>query len=394
MIIEASEQLKMLTRGVAEIIGLEELKARLEHHRRSRKPLRIKAGFDPTAADIHLGHVVLLNKLRQFQDLGHVVYFLIGDFTAQIGDPTGQKKMRPPLSQQQIKKNALTYTAQVFKILDRKRTRVVFNSCWFNRMSAQKILELSAFSTVAQILARADFRERFEQQNEISILEFIYPLLQAYDSVYLKADVELGGTDQKFNLLMGRQLQESFKQPPQVVMMTPLLEGTDGVQKMSKSLKNYIGIAESPREIFGKVMSIPDALMLKYYEVLTDEDLEKLKATHPRDAKLRLAYLLVERLYNSRLAQREKEGFIKVFSKKEVPADIPVYAGCGDERLSEILLRHKLVSSGNEFRRLLKEGAITLNGERLIGDDSQLMPGILKVGKRRFLRIVATKDPQ
>lgn len=391
---EVSEQLKILTRGVSEIIGLEELKAKLEHSRSTRRPLKIKAGFDPTAPDIHLGHVVLLNKLRQFQDLGHRVYFLIGDFTAQIGDPTGQKKMRPKLSWQQIKKNATTYAAQVFKILDRKRTRVVLNSHWFNRMSSQKILELTGFSTVAQILARADFKERFEQQNEISVLEFIYPLLQAYDSVYLKADVELGGTDQKFNLLMGRQLQESFKQPPQVVMLTPLLEGTDGAQKMSKSLGNYIGISESPKEIFGKVMSIPDSLMLKYYEVLTKEDLEKVKEAHPRDAKLRLAYLLVERLYNSRLAQRERDEFIKVFSKKEIPADISVYAYHGDERLSEILLRFKLVNSGNETRRLLKEGAITLDGERVSADDSKLKPGILKVGKRRFIRIVDVNTPQ
>jgi len=386
------EQLNILNRGVSEVISPDELKAKLEQSHKTKKPLIIKAGFDPTAPDIHLGHVVLLNKLRQFQDLGHVVYFLIGDFTAQIGDPTGQKKMRPKLSRQEIRKNAATYAAQVFKILDKGKTRVVFNSQWFNRMSAQEVLELTAYSTVAQVLARADFKDRFEQKTEISILEFMYPLLQGYDSVHLKADVELGGTDQKFNLLMGRQLQEYFKQIPQVVMMTPLLEGTDGVQKMSKSLGNYIGINELPKEIFGKVMSISDELMLRYYELLTQEDLGKVKAQHPKEAKMRLAGLIVEQFYNPSAAQKAKEEFVKVFSKKELPDDIAVYIFKENDRLAEVLLKLQLTKSGNEVRRLLKEGAISLEGEKIEREDWKFKSGILRVGRRRFVKLIPQQN--
>lgn len=385
-------QLKILTRGVFEIINPEDLKKKLVHSQKTRTPLIIKAGFDPTAPDIHLGHAVLLNKLRQFQDLGHKVYFLIGDFTAQIGDPSGQKKMRPKLSREQIKRNAGSYASQVFKILDKRKTRVVFNSQWFKKMTSQEILELTAYSTVAQVLARADFKERFEQKNEISILEFIYPLLQAYDSVYLKADVELGGTDQKFNLLMGRQLQQYFKSPPQVVIMTPLLEGTDGVQKMSKSLGNYIGISEPPKEIFGKVMSISDELMKRYYELLTNEDLEKVNSLHPKEAKLRLAQLMVRQFYGDKAAQEANDAFIKVFSKKDVPEDIVVYRFRGDEKISEILLQLHLARSGNEVRRLLSEGAINFGEEKVSSDDWQLKEGVLKVGKRRFVRLVRSTN--
>jgi tyrosyl-tRNA synthetase len=387
-----TNQLEVLTRGVTEIINSDDLKEKLIRSHKTRKPLIIKAGFDPTAPDIHLGHVVLLNKLRQFQDLGHRVYFLIGDFTAQIGDPTGQKKMRPKLSRDEIRKNAATYASQVFKILDKKRTRVVFNSRWFKGMSSQDILGLTAYSTVAQVLARADFKERFEQKAEISILEFIYPLLQAYDSVYLKADVELGGTDQKFNLLMGRQLQEYFKQPPQVVMMTPLLEGTDGAQKMSKSLGNYIGINEPPREIFGKIMSISDEMMHRYYELLTLEDLGKVKSQHPKEAKLRLAQLIVERFYGEKSAREAREGFIKVFSKKDLPDDIAVFQFKGNEKISEILMQLRLAQSGNEVRRLLREGAVTFEGEKVLKDDWELKAGVLKVGKRRFVKLVRSAN--
>lgn len=387
-----NEQLRVLTRGVSEIISPEDLRQKLEQSQKSRKPLIIKAGFDPTAPDIHLGHVVLLNKLRQFQDLGHRVYFLIGDFTAQIGDPTGQKKMRPKLSRQEIRENASTYAAQVFKILDRKKTKVVFNSRWFNRMSPQEMLELTAYSTVAQVLARADFKERFEKSEEISILEFIYPLLQAYDSVYLKADVELGGTDQKFNLLMGRQLQEYFKQSPQVVMMTPLLEGTDGVLKMSKSLGNYIGINEKPAEIFGKVMSISDELMWRYYELLTQEDLEKIRALHPKEAKLHLAQLIVKQFHGSKLSAEAKEEFIKVFSGKEIPEEVTVYQFKDGDKLIEVLPRLKLVSSGNEVRRLIKEGAVNFEGEKILNENWQFKPGILKIGRRRFLKLIRSAN--
>src|SRR3989338_8805217 len=283
------ELIEKISRGTTEIINAQALKDKLARSLRTKKPLHIKAGFDPTAPDIHLGHVVLLRKLRQFQDMGHTVFFLIGDFTAQIGDPTGRNEMRPKMTQEQIFGNAKTYKDQVFKILDEKKTKVVFNSKWLGKLTAQELLDLSARSTVAQMLARADFKKRFEDKKEISILEFIYPLLQGYDSVYLKADVELGGSDQKFNLLMGRQLQEIFKQEPQVVIMTPLLEGIDGVLKMSKSLGNYIGITEPPKEIFGKIMSINDQLMTRYYELLTEADLNFVKTLHPRDAKVRLA---------------------------------------------------------------------------------------------------------
>ncbi|MDP3142506.1 MAG: tyrosine--tRNA ligase [Candidatus Omnitrophota bacterium] len=387
---DIGDQIKILERGVSEIISPESLREKLESSKKTRKPLVIKAGFDPTAPDIHLGHVVLLNKLRQFQDLGHKVYFLIGDFTAQIGDPTGQKKLRPKLSQQEIKKNAATYAAQVFKILDKKKTKVVFNSRWFNKMSAQQILELTVYSSVAQVLTRADFKERFEQKTEISILEFMYPLLQGYDSVYLKSDVELGGTDQKFNLLMGRQLQEYFKQPPQVVMMTPLLEGTDGIQKMSKSLGNYIGIKESPKDIFGKVMSIPDDSMLRYYELLTQEDLAKIRSMHPKDAKMYLAQLIVTQCCGENIAVAAKADFIKVFTQKQTPNDIVEYHFRDSERLSDIVLKLGLVVSGNELRRLIKEGAVSLEGDKVLSENYGLKPGVLKVGKRRFVKLIRT----
>lgn len=381
---DVNEQLKVLSRGVSEIITPEELKAKLL----LRRPLVIKAGFDPTAPDIHLGHVVLLNKLRQFQDLGHRVYFLIGDFTAQIGDPTGLKKMRPRLNPSEVKRNAATYKAQVFKILDKKKTRVVFNSRWFNKMSSQQMLELASYSTVSQVLARADFKERFEQKTEISILEFMYPLLQAYDSVYLKADVELGGTDQKFNLLMGRQLQEYFKQSPQVVMMTPLLEGTDGVQKMSKSLGNYIGISEPPKEIFGKIMSVSDELMLRYYELLTLEDLEKVKPQHPKEAKLQLAQLMVKQFHGEKAGRYAREEFIKVFSKRDLPDDMQEFQILGDETVSEVMLLLKFAHTGNEASRLIQAGAVTLNGEKVLKNTEQIKEGVLKVGKRRFSKLV------
>ena len=262
--------------------------ADLEAKLKEGRPLIIKAGFDPTAPDIHFGHTVLLRKMKQFQDLGHKVVFLIGDFTAQVGDPTGRNELRKKMSMAEIEKNAVTYKAQVFKILDPQKTQVVFNSHWLSKLTPQDLLELSAQSTVAQMLARADFKKRFESGKEISLLEFIYPLLQGYDSVHLKADVELGGNDQKFNLLMGRQLQEAYGQKPQVVLMTPLLEGTDGVNKMSKSLGNTIGINDEPNEIFGKIMSISDELMYRYYEILTEEDLNVVKTVHPKEAKVNL----------------------------------------------------------------------------------------------------------
>lgn len=376
--------LKDITRGTTEIIGVESLEKKLKEGR----PLRIKAGFDPTAPDIHLGHAVLLRKLRQFQDLGHDVYFLIGDFTAQIGDPTGKDQLRSRMSPRDIAENAKTYKKQVFKILDSKKTKVVFNSKWLNALSVEDFIGLTAFSTVAQMLARADFKKRFEEQKEISLLEFIYPLLQGYDSVYLKADIELGGSDQKFNLLMGRQLQESFGQAPQVVMMTPLLEGLDGVKKMSKSLGNYIGIQEDPEEIFGKIMSVSDGLMLRYYEILTDRDIEAVKQIHPKEAKLVLAQQIVTLFYSSKEAVMAREEFERVFSRGEIPVEIAEYRIHDGQVILDVVVEAKMAASKNEARRLIKQGAVALDGRRIQDEEEKVSSGILKVGKRRFVKLI------
>ncbi len=388
---DVASQLKILSRGASEIINTEELKSRIAQSLKNKKPLLVKAGFDPTAPDIHLGHVVLLNKLRQFQDLGHKVAFLIGDFTAQIGDPAGREKLRPKMSREEILKNASTYKKQVFKILDARKTQVVFNSSWLAKMSGQEMLELTSFSSVAQVLARADFKERFEEKKEISILEFIYPLLQAYDSVHLKADVEVGGTDQKFNLLMGRQLQSCFGQQQQVVVMTPLLVGLDGVNKMSKSLNNYIGICDEPADMFGKIMSIDDKLMMRYYELLTSEDLEEVEKFHPKEAKLKLAKIIVGRFYPEQIANKAMEEFQQVFSRGSIPENILEYRFSDvDKPLWEILVEAKITASGNEARRLIREGAVYFNNQK-IGEKWKPEQGILKVGKRRFLKLIRSK---
>jgi tyrosyl-tRNA synthetase len=382
--------LQRIARGAAEIINVENLKEKLSLSQKKNTSLCIKAGFDPTAPDIHLGHVVLLRKLRQFQDLGHTVYFLIGDFTAQIGDPTGRDQTRPKLDQNQIEKNAKTYKDQVFKILDSKKTKIVFNSKWLSTLTAQALLELTAHSTVAQMTARSDFRKRIEEKKEISILEFIYPLLQGYDSVHLKADVELGGTDQKFNLLMGRQIQEAFGQAPQVVLMMPLLEGTDGIQKMSKSLGNYIGINELPKEIFGKIMSISDALMYKYFELLTDEDLTQVQTMHPKEAKMKLGSLIIEMLYDVKQSEIAQKDFENTFSKRQIPEDIISFLlkDAKSQKLMDLCLELKMVESKNEYRRLLKQSAIAFEGQKIEDENFPLKAGIVKIGKRRFLKIL------
>ncbi|MCA9393368.1 MAG: tyrosine--tRNA ligase [Candidatus Omnitrophica bacterium] len=384
------ESLKILVRGTTEIIDTENLQKKLAASDQSGKPLVIKAGFDPTAPDIHLGHVVLLRKLRQFQDLGHDVYFLIGDFTAQVGDPTGRDQLRKKLSRSEIESNAQTYRQQVFKILDEKRTKVVFNSEWLDGLSSQEIVELTTHATVAQMLARADFKKRYEEGKEISILEFLYPLLQGYDSVQLKADVELGGNDQKFNLLMGRQMQETLGQSPQVVMMTPLLEGLDGVKKMSKSLDNYIGINEPPDEIFGKIMSVSDELMYRYFEFLTDVDLDAVRRMHPKEAKLKLAAEIVTQFYDAGTAVRAQGEFEKIFSQRELPSDMPEYplAPGGGQSVIDILVAANIVASKKEGRRLLDQGAISFDGNKLEGEDWVPEAGVLKVGKRRFLKLL------
>jgi len=395
--LEPKKQLEILKRGVVELIEEEELLEKLKEGR----PLKIKAGFDPTAPDLHLGHTVLIEKMRQFQELGHEVIFLIGDFTGMIGDPSGKNETRPPLTREEVLENAKTYKDQIFKILDPHKTRVEFNSRWMSKMSAEELIKLTAKYTVARMLEREDFKQRFLKQSPISIHEFIYPLIQGYDSVVLEADVELGGTDQKFNLLVGRHLQREYGQQPQVIMMMPLLEGTDGIKKMSKSLGNYIGITEPPDEIFGKLMSISDELMIRYYELLShisNEELEDLKndiklgKLNPRDAKEKLAFEIVERYWGTEEAIRAKENFRKVFSKRQIPEQIPETTYHFDGRtvwIGKILKDTGLVNSTSEANRILKQGGVYVNGSRVTDQDMQLSEGeyIIRVGKRKFLKI-------
>ena len=384
-----NDVISKIMRGTTEIISVDALQKKFKTSLAEKRRLRIKAGFDPTAPDLHLGHVVLLRKLRQFQDLGHHVFFLIGDFTAQIGDPSGRDQTRPKMNAQEIRQNASTYQAQVFKILDPQETEIVFNSHWLKPLSSQEIVELTAYSTVAQMLARADFKKRFEEKKEISIREFIYPLLQGYDSVHLQADIELGGSDQKFNLLMGRQLQEAFHQEPQAVILTPLLEGTDGVLKMSKSLGNTIGINESPDEIFGKIMSISDELMVRYYELLTDFDPKEIKSSHPKEAKLKLAETISGQFSSMAQAKKARENFEKTFSRRQNPDNVQEFPIQTTIQLSDIPLQTLSVSSHNELRRLIREGAITHDGFKINNENQKLKEGMLKIGKRRFLKLVA-----
>ncbi|TAN61372.1 tyrosine--tRNA ligase [bacterium] len=381
-------QLDRIRRGTSEIISEAELKNKLTRSLKNKTPLRIKAGFDPTASDIHLGHTVLLRKLRQFQDLGHSVIFLIGDFTARIGDPTGQNKARPAMSDEEIKRNAATYKSQAFKILKDSQTEVVFNNDWFSRMSIHDIFDLLKHSTVYQILARADFKKRLKEKSDIRVSEFLYPLLQAYDSVYLKADVEIGGTDQKFNLLLGRELQRDFHHEEQVIITLPLLEGTDGVNKMSKSLGNYIGISEPAEAMFGKVMSISDELMHKYYELLTDEDLSEIKRMHPKEAKEKLAGLLISQYHSAQAAQGAKNAFEKVFKHKEAPLTIPEYKIHKPAKILDILVDSGLLKSKNEARRLIRQKAVTFRDAKIQDENfSVSSAGIIKAGSRRFLKV-------
>mgnify|MGYP001112122450 CR=1 FL=1 len=395
------KQLEIIKRGTVEIILEEDLKKKLERAYKENKSLRIKVGFDPTAPDIHLGHTVLLEKMRQFQELGHEVIFLIGDFTGMIGDPSGKTETRKPLTREEVLKNAETYKEQVFKILDSKKTVIMFNSEWFNKMTALDMCRLAGAETVARMLEREDFKKRFTEGRPISILEFLYPLLQAYDSVYLKADIELGGTDQKFNLLMGRQLMKIYGMEEQVIITMPLLEGLDGVQKMSKSLGNYIGINEPADEMFGKIMSINDELMLKYYELLSHisvQELEELKREikegklNPRDAKEALAVEIVTRYHGRELAEKAKERFIKLFREKDIPEDI-LEVEIKDEGegvwIPKIIKEQGLSKSTSEAIRLIKQNAVKINNEVVDNSDTKLKKGdyIIKVGKKKFLRV-------
>jgi tyrosyl-tRNA synthetase len=393
-------QLAELARGTDEILPEDGLAAKLKKNR----PLVIKAGFDPTAPDLHVGHTVLINKMRQFQEFGHEVIFLIGDFTGMIGDPSGKNATRPPLSRDEIDANAATYEAQIYKILDPDKTRIDFNSRWMSPMSAADLVKLASHHTVARMLERDDFNKRYKSGQSISIHEFLYPIVQGYDSVALKADVELGGTDQKFNLLVGRQLQQDYGQEPQVVMTTPLLEGLDGVQKMSKSLDNYIGITDEPNEMFGKVMSITDDLMWRYFEVLSFralDDIESLKSQvasggNPRDAKFKLAMELVERFHNRKAAKSAKEEFVSRFQKGAMPdtiEEVMVPSQGGSLGIAHILKAAGLVSSTSEAFRMIEQGAVKIDGELIEDRSLQISAGstsVYQVGKRRFSRISLT----
>ncbi len=395
------KQLETIKRGTVEIIQEKELLLKLEKSVKENRPLKIKAGFDPTAPDIHIGHTVLLEKMRQFQELGHEVIFLIGDFTGMIGDPTGKSETRKPLTKEEVLINAETYKEQVFKILDREKTKIVFNSVWLESMSAVELIKLQAKLTVARMLEREDFKLRFHSQTPIGIHEFIYPLLQGYDSVVLKADVELGGSDQRFNLLMGRELQKEYGQSPQCVVIMPLLEGLDGVKKMSKSLGNYIGISESPRDIYGKTLSITDELMIKYYELLShisNDELDALKeglkagTVHPKKAKEDLAMELVAHFWGKDAAIHAKEEFDNIFRDKGLPDEIPEFGIVWEEDemwLPKIMKIAGLAASTGEAMRLIKQGAVAVGDRKIDNPDAKLSRGeyIIRAGKRKFANV-------
>lgn len=392
-----SEALEQIKRGAEEILVEAELKTKLERG----KPLRIKAGFDPTAPDLHLGHTVLINKLRQFQDLGHEILFLIGDFTGMIGDPTGKSATRPPLTPEEVAENAKTYQQQIFKILDPDKTQVMFNSEWMSEMGSAGLIQLAARHTVARMLERDDFSKRYKGNQPIAIHEFLYPLIQGYDSVAMKADVELGGTDQKFNLLVGRELQKQYGQEQQVVLTMPLLEGLDGVQKMSKSLGNYIGIDEPAEEMFGKLMSISDELMWRYFELLSFRPMSEIagfkqqieEGTNPRDIKFLLCEEIITRFHDQAAANKAKESFIARFQKGAMPEDMPeleVTAQEGSIAIGNLLKDADLVKSTSEAMRMIKQGAVRIDGERV--EDSKLTIAVdsqhvYQVGKRRFAKV-------
>jgi tyrosyl-tRNA synthetase len=392
------EQLEIIRRGSEELLVEQELVDKLK----SGRPLRVKAGFDPTAPDLHLGHTVLINKMRQLQDLGHHVLFLIGDFTGMIGDPTGKNATRPPLAREQIAQNAETYTTQVFKILDPKKTEVCFNSSWMDKLSAADMIKLAATHTVARMLERDDFGKRYKSNQPIAIHEFLYPLVQGYDSVVMRADMELGGVDQKFNLLIGRELQKHWGQPPQCVLTMPLLEGLGGVNKMSKSLGNYIGITESPEQIFGKLMSISDELMWRYIELLSFESLATIRkwkqeveaGRNPRDVKVNFAREIVARFHDRAAADKALADFDARFKQGEIPDNIPeVTLPTGGEPVLfyQVLKQAGLTASTSEAIRLIEQGGVKMNGEKVSDKALKLAPGgpfVLQVGKRKFAKVL------
>ncbi|MBU0745127.1 MAG: tyrosine--tRNA ligase [Gammaproteobacteria bacterium] len=390
--------LTTIKRGATEIIIESELEERLL----SGKPLKIKAGFDPTAPDLHLGHTVLINKMRQFQDLGHEVIFLIGDFTAMIGDPSGKNAARPPLGKNEVLENARTYKEQIFKILIPEKTKVVFNSEWLQKLTSMEMIKLTSSYTVARMLERDDFSKRYKENKPISIHEFLYPLLQGYDSVAIEADVELGGNDQKFNLLVGRELQKHFGQKPQIILTMPLLEGIDGVQKMSKSLGNYIGINEPPQDMFGKLMSISDELMWRYFELLSFRPMSEINKwqeetktgnLNPRDVKIKLALEIVERFHSKELAEKALEDFTSRFKNKIMPTDLEtmvINIGADEIALSALLKQAGLTSSTSEANRLIKQGGIKIDGEKVSDHSLKIKKSTLhtyQVGKLKFAKI-------
>ncbi|ACL69327.1 tyrosine--tRNA ligase [Halothermothrix orenii] len=402
---DINEQLNILKRGVSELITEKELKKKLELAREEGRPLRVKLGLDPTAPDIHLGHSVVLRKLKQFQDLGHEVYLIIGDFTGMIGDPTGKSVTRKQLTEEEVRENAKTYREQFSKILNPDKTKLVFNSNWLSDLNLSDVIELSSKYTVARMLEREDFSQRYKSGKPISIHEFIYPLMQGYDSVAIKADIELGGTDQKFNLLVGRHLQKEFGQKPQVIMMMPILEGLDGVNKMSKSLDNYIGINDEPKDMYGKVMSIPDSLITRYFELLTDVPEDKINEmkksmeedrVNPMNFKKELARIIVTEYHGQDAAREAEKEFKRVFSQGKLPEDIPEVIieqkdlEDGKMWIVHLIAATGLVKSNSEARRMIKQGAVSINDEKhkSINEDIKVEDGmIIRIGKRRFAKI-------
>ncbi len=401
--LKPEEQLKELKKGTVDFVNDAELLKKLKYSYEKKKPLRIKAGFDPSRPDLHLGHAVLINKMKQFQDLGHQAVFLIGDFTAMIGDPTGKNETRPALTEEEVKENAKTYAKQVFKILDPKKTEVTYNNNWFGSFTGADFIKLSGNYTVARMLERDDFQKRFSNNDSICLHEFLYPLVQGYDSVALKADVELGGTDQLFNLLIGRDIQKSYGVAPQCVITVPILEGLDGVNKMSKSLDNYIALEDTPKDMFGKTMKLSDELMLKFYELLTDKTVEEVKelksaiesgAMHPREAKVSLAKFFVARFHDSDAAENAEGEFNRIFKNKGLPDEIPEHDFAAQEPMwvCHLMVKTKLAKSSSEARRLIQGSAVELKGEKI--KDPQLkidlIAGsefIMKAGKKKFAKI-------
>lgn len=400
--ISAAEQFRLISHGVADLLPEDEFKKKLEKSVATNTPLIVKLGLDPTAPDIHLGHTVVLRKLKLFQDFGHKVIILIGDFTARIGDPTGKSVTRPPLTEEQVITNAKTYQEQIFKVLDPEKTEVRFNSEWLSKLDFADVLKLASKYTVARMLERDDFHKRYTEGRPISIHEFMYPLMQGYDSIALKADVEFGGTDQTFNLLMGRHLQGEEGMPEQTIITMPILEGLDGVQKMSKSLGNYIGIREAPSEMYGKAMSIPDELMMRYFMLVTDMSIEEQEqlskdlesgAAHPRDVKMKLAHTIVRLYHGEEAANFGQDEFVRVFQKHAMPTDIPEYKVAITEEpvfVPQLLSDAGLTASNGEARRSIKAGAFKIDGEKCNEEHIVLKDGmVLQVGKRKFIKIVS-----